>query len=46
MVGPCQKDLIEMSTLKQAGLVQIRIDLFKGGVINLVIDTGFQIVKI
>jgi len=41
-----QKDLVELAALKQAGLAEIRIDQFKGSVINLIIDTTFQILKI
>ena len=41
-----QKDLVELAALKQAGLAEIRIDQFKGSVINLIIDTTFKILKI
>ena len=41
-----QKDLIEMNALKEAGLAEIRIEQFKGSVINLVIDTVLQLIKI
>jgi hypothetical protein len=41
-----QKDLIEMKALKEAGLAEIRIEQFKGSVINLIIDTVLQIIKI
>jgi hypothetical protein len=41
-----QKELIVMDSLKQAGLAEIRIEQFKGGIINLVIDTIFHLLKI
>jgi hypothetical protein len=41
-----QKDLVEMSALEQSGLAKIRLDQFKGSVLNLIIDTIFQVVKI
>src|SRR5205814_4594733 len=34
-----QKDLIKMSALTQAGLTLARVDEFKTGVFNLIIDT-------
>ena len=34
-----QKDLIEMSALKQAGLTLVKIDEFKDGIFNLITDT-------
>ena len=41
-----QKDIVEMTALKEAGLAQIRIDQFRGSVINLIIDTVFSMVKV
>ena len=41
-----QKDLVEMDALKQAGLAAIRIDQFKASLMNLVVDTIFNLVKI
>ena len=41
-----QKDLVEMTALKEAGLAEIRIDQFKGSVLNLIIDTVFNVLKI
>lgn len=41
-----QKDLVEMTALKEAGLAEIRIDQFKGSVLNLIVDTVFNILKI
>jgi hypothetical protein len=41
-----QKDLIEMNSLKQAGLAAIRVEQFRSSVINLIIDTAFSVIKI
>ena len=41
-----QKDLVQMTALKQAGLAAIRIDQFKNSVLNLVVDTIFSAIKI
>jgi hypothetical protein len=41
-----QKDLSQMEFLKQAGLTAIRIDQFKTSLLNLVIDTIFNAIKI
>ena len=40
-----QKDTIEMSALKLAGLNLIRVDEFKSAVFNLIVDTIFDIIK-
>ncbi len=40
------KDLVEMTALKQAGLALVRADQFKAALFNLVIDTVFSIIKI
>jgi hypothetical protein len=34
-----QKDLLEMNALKQAGLALIRIDAFKGNLLNFIVTT-------
>jgi vacuolar-type H+-ATPase subunit H len=41
-----EKDLIKMTALKEAGLAAIRVDQFKNSVLNMVIDTIFQLVKV
>lgn len=41
-----QKDLLLLEGLKQAGLASIRAEHFKNSVLNLVIDTIFNIIKI
>ena len=41
-----QKDLVAMSALKQAGLAEIRIEGFKQGVIGIIIDSVFHLLKI
>ncbi len=41
-----QKDLVEMSALKHAGVAAIRIDQFKSSLLNLIVDTVFDIVKV
>ena len=41
-----EKDLIVMSGLKQAGLAAIRVDQFKASVLNLIVDTVFNLIKI
>lgn len=41
-----QASLDEMTALKQAGLAQIRIDTFRNDVINSIISTIFNLVKI
>ena len=41
-----QKDLIEMNGLKEAGLALIRVDQFKSSVMNLIVDSIFNIIKI
>lgn len=40
-----QKDLLELSALKQAGLAEIRLDKFKNDVLNVVINTIFKLIK-
>ena len=40
------KTQIIIDALKEAGLAEIRIEQFKGSVINLIIDTVLQIIKI
>lgn len=42
----CEKDSIKMAALEQAGLAMIRIDQFKNSVLNLVVDTVFNMIKI
>lgn len=39
-----QESLAEMNLLLQAGLAKIRIDLFVGSLLNLIIDTVFKAV--
>lgn len=41
-----QKDLVAMTALQQAGLAQIRIEGFKQGVIGIIIDSVFSLVKV
>ncbi len=41
-----QKDSIKMAALEQAGIAQIRIDQFKGSVLNLIVDTVFKAVGV
>ena len=41
-----QKDLLVMSALKDAGLAEIRADQFKAGVLNIIVDTIFHLLKI
>jgi hypothetical protein len=41
-----QKELAEMNALKQAGLAEISIDQFRGGLINLIIDSIFHALKL
>lgn len=41
-----QKDLVVMSALKEAGLAQIRIEAFKQGVIGIIIDNVFHLLKV
>jgi hypothetical protein len=41
-----QKDLIAMNALKEVGLAAIRIDQFKSSVMNLIVDSVFNIIKI
>lgn len=36
-------DLAEMLALKQAGLAEARLDQFRSGLVNLVIDTAFKV---
>lgn len=38
-----RKDVIELNTLKRAGLGLVRVDRFKNALINLVIDTAFDV---
>jgi hypothetical protein len=38
-----QMDLAELELLKQSGLAKIKIDLFVNKVLNLVIDTAFDV---
>lgn len=40
-----QKDLVEMSGLKEAGLAAIRIEEFKNSLLNLVVSTITSVVK-
>ncbi len=37
------KDLAELVALKQAGLAAVKLDQFRTGLVNLVIDTAFKI---
>jgi len=39
-----QKDLIEMNALKQAGLTLVKIDEFKSGIFDLIIDSVTKLV--
>ena len=41
-----QKDLLEMSSLTQAGLALARIDEFKMGVLNLIIDSVTSLIPV
>jgi hypothetical protein len=41
-----QGQLFDMNLLKQAGLAEIRIEQFKGSVLNLISDTVFKFIKI
>lgn len=41
-----QKDLAKMEALKQSGLALVRIDAFRVSLLNLIIDTVFNIVKL
>ncbi len=41
-----QKDLVKMNGLKQAGLAAIRVDQFKNSVMNMIVDTVFNFIKI
>lgn len=41
-----QKQLVIMTALKEAGLGQIGVDLFKFNILNLVMNTVFQALKI
>ncbi len=41
-----QKDLVVMNALRQAGLAEIRIEGFKQGVIGVIIDSVFHMLKI
>ena len=41
-----QKDIVAMNALKQAGLAAIRIDQFRNSVLNLIVDSVFNIIKI
>ena len=41
-----QKDLAKMEALKQAGLALARIDAFRISLLNLVIDTVFNLIKL
>ncbi len=38
-----KKDVVELQLLKDAGLASVRIDRFKNALINLVIDTAFDV---
>jgi len=38
-----KKDVVELQLLKEAGLSAVRIDRFKNALINLVIDTAFDV---
>jgi len=46
MLVNSQKDLIEMSLLKQSGLAAIRVDQFKSSLFNLVVDTIFHLIPL
>ena len=41
-----QKDIVELSVLKQAGLSAIRIQQFRDSVLNLVVDTIFDLIPV
>lgn len=41
-----KKDLIEMSALTEAGLAIVKIDEFKTGILNLIIDTISGAIKL
>ena len=41
-----EEALDELTTLKQAGLAEIRLDTFKNSLVNLITDTVFGAVKI
>ena len=41
-----QKDLAQMTALKEAGVTLIRIDQFKSNLINLVVNTVFTFLKL
>ncbi|MCP4576596.1 MAG: hypothetical protein GY846_09970 [Deltaproteobacteria bacterium] len=38
-----RKDVAELHTLKQAGLALVRLDRFKNALLDLVIDTAFDV---
>ena len=38
-----KKDVVELQLLKDAGLAVVRIDRFKNALMNLVIDTAFDV---
>jgi len=38
-----KKDVVELQLLKEVGLSAVRIDRFKNALINLVIDTAFDV---
>lgn len=38
-----RKEVAELHALKQSGLAMVRLDRFKNGLLNLVIDTAFDV---
>lgn len=41
-----QKDVVLMTALKEVGLAEIRIEQFKSSVLNLIVDTTFNLLHI
>ncbi len=39
-----KRDLAELEALKQAGLAKVRLDQFRSSLVNVVVDTAFQVV--
>ncbi len=39
-----KKDLAELEALKQAGLAKVRLDRFRSSLVELVVNTAFQVV--
>ncbi len=39
-----KRDLAEMEALKQAGLAKVRLDRFRGALVDVVVKTAFQVV--